>query len=306
VAARLFLAGTDLVRIQGGGVRVVALARRLWEEVEPGAGDPALPGIRLRIDVTEGTVRGDPERGASWSLGRDEVRLDAPGIGLLVLPARREAAARVARPLLEEKLGTAARFVLEIPVTLVKMTTRQLLHAGALVGPRGAAVLRGPSGAGKSTLVAAGWKAGLGVLGDESILVGRDDTDSLESTLRDLALSPASVRLLGLEGAVTPAFSGGEEKLRLPLFASATPRDRLARRAATLLLGPRSPGPARLVPLLPEEAVSLFRAGEIPQERAFGSDPDALGLAWSFDRTYRLDGAEDLEGAVGLVKKIIG
>ena len=46
--------------------------------------------------------------------------------------------------------------------------------------------LIGESGAGKSTLVAAAYRAGLDVLGDETVLVARDDPDDLLAAVRRL------------------------------------------------------------------------------------------------------------------------
>ena len=143
-----------------------------------------------------------------------------------------------------------ARTLLEAPAAvLLGRRGWQVLHAGAVVGPRGAAVVRGPSGAGKSTLVAAAHRAGLGVLGDESVFVSRRDPDDLAASVRDLALREDSARLLGIFDSTESAFTGREVKRRVDLFNGSAPCDRRARRAAAVLLGPREPGPARLAPL---------------------------------------------------------
>lgn len=180
----------------------------------------------------------------------------------------------------------------------------QVLHAGAVVGPRGAAVLRGPSGSGKSTLVAAAHAAGLGVLGDESLLVSREDAGLLAATVRELTVREDSARLLGILGETAPAFSGREEKRRVDLFSGSSPADRSARRAATVLLGAREPGPARLVPLARADFLAAFRAGEIPQERAPG-DPDAVARVWAPGENRLLLGASDLAGAVAALRGLV-
>jgi hypothetical protein len=71
-----------------------------------------------------------------------------------------------------------------------------------------------------------------------------------------------------------------------------------------VLLGARSPGPARLAPLDGEAFVEAFRAGEIPQER-IGFDPVEIARRWAGRSTWRLDGAEDLGGAVELLRIIL-
>src|SRR5205085_1064715 len=53
--------------------------------------------------------------------------------------------------------------------TLLRWTLRplQMVHAAAVVGPRGAALLAGPSGAGKSTTALAAAEHGLGFVADD-------------------------------------------------------------------------------------------------------------------------------------------
>jgi hypothetical protein len=197
------------------------------------------------------------------------------------------------------------RLVLEAPVTAMKMVRMQLLHAGAVVGPAGAAVLRGAAGAGKSTLVAACRAAGLGFLGDESLLVDRASPGRLEATLRDLVVTPESSRLLGLDEASVPVLSGGERKRRIPLPEPRIPADRLATRVATVVLGPRKPGPARLAALSGARFLEAFSAGEIPQERMYGGEPGEIARAWDGDGTWLLLGAADLSGAVDRIRDLV-
>ena len=196
------------------------------------------------------------EENLRWVHEAHQFRCELPGALLVTIDfARAHVAARIAPNLsllLSKKSSSSlssflARTLLEAPAAvLLGRRGWQVLHAGAVVGPRGAAVLRGPSGAGKSTLVAAAHRAGLGVLGDESVFVSRRDPDALASSVRDLALREDSARLLGIFEASEPAFTGRERKRRVDLFNGSAPHDRVARRVATVLLGPREPGPARL------------------------------------------------------------
>jgi hypothetical protein len=298
------IAGRDLLHLGADDAALLALARMLWAEAPPGSRTGA--PLRLTLRAVPGAVETDPEEELEWDLSAGATRLTAPGLELTVRPHERTAEGWVARGLLSSRPGLVTRLLLEAPVTAMKMVGQQLLHAGAVVGPAGAVVVRGAAGAGKSTLVAACWKAGLGLLGDESLLVDRGDPDLLEATLRDLALTEGSARLLGLEASTEPAFSGGERKRRLPLLATASPSDRTARRAATILLGPRQPGPASLVPISGRPFLEVFAAGEIPQERFHGGVPDATASAWDGRGTFLLSGASDLEGAVRLVAELAG
>ncbi|HTS01455.1 MAG TPA: hypothetical protein VMN04_02950 [Thermoanaerobaculia bacterium] len=277
-------------------------------------------GAGRREAKASGSPRGAPspsfsfEKNLRWVHEPHRFRCEVPGaLDLTIDFARARVVARmdpILSLLLSKKSSSSlssflARTLLEAPAAvLLGRRGWQVLHAGAVVGPRGAAVLRGPSGAGKSTLVAAALGAGLDVLGDESLFVSRADPDQLAASVRDLALREDSARLLGVFHDTEPAFTGREVKCRVDLFNGSTPRARTARRAATVLLGPREPGPARLAPCSGEPFLDAFRAGEIPQER-FPGDPDAVARAWAGDGGFFLSGSADLAGAVRLMKGLV-
>ncbi len=305
MAAAPFSVPGDAIRLEANDERVFGLAEQLWERTgsEPANGR----AIELRVTVRSGGPPGPvPERQLAWELGEHEYVASIPGLLAMTIDlAEARAHAEVSVGILEGAPSFAARTLLEAPVAVLLCRRGfNVLHAGAVAGPGGAVVLRGAGGAGKSTLVAAAWRAGFGVLADESLLVSREDTDLLASSVRDLTLLADAESLLGLGGATEEAFTGGEPKRRIDLFPGSSPKQRVARRAATLLLGERSPGPARLIPLDLEEFRREFREGEIPQERQ-GGDPDAVAQAWARERSWRLDGAADLGGAVEILGKLV-
>jgi hypothetical protein len=321
----------DLVRLTSDEPRAFELAQRLWQ---PTAAHPS--GESISIEVARRSPRpGDPEENAPedvlegdaaaftleerllWVHEAVEFRCEVPGaltvrIDLAAAGVRAALSPAVSRALSNASsisspalLSFFARTLLEAPAAvLLGRRGWQVLHAGAVVGPRGAAVVRGPSGAGKSTLVAAARYADLGVLGDESLFVSRDDPDALAASVRDLAIREDSARLLDVVAVTKPAFTGRERKCRVELFNGSAPPDRYARRAAAVLLGPRDPGPARLVPLSGDSFLESFRAGEIPQERSPG-DPDAVARAWASGGGWLLSGTVDLDGAVQLLKGLV-
>jgi len=337
-ATRVYAPPGDLVRLTSDEPLVFELADRLWEPASTDAPD----AIRMEIlhseeekDFLEGASvpgatapaapRGDAtafnfEETQRWTHEATEFRCEVPDtLSLTIDFAEARVAARLAPsllssslPLLPSKkssspnsslLSFLARTLLEAPAAvLLSRRGWQVLHAGAVVGARGAAVVRGPSGAGKSTLVAAAHHAGMGVLGDESLFVSRQDPDALAASVRDLALREDSARLLGILGATEPAYTGREVKRRVDLFNGSAPRDRRARRAAAVLLGPREPGPARLARISGAAFLDAFRAGTIPQERP--GDPDAVARAWAADG-WLLSGASDLDAAVRLLKGLV-
>lgn len=321
---RIFAPPGDLVRLTSDEPLVFDLADRLWPPSFAEETDA------IRIEVRRAREDGGPasvwpqgeadlafsfEEGQRWTHEEHGFRCEVQGALLVTIDfATARVAANLAPSLsllLSRKsslissslLSFLARTLLEAPAAvLLGRRGWQVLHAGAVAGPRGAAVIRGPSGAGKSTLVAAAYRAGLGVLGDESVFVSRRDPDALASSVRDLAVREDSARLLGIVEATEPAFSGSEVKRRVDLFNGSRPSDRRARRVATVLLGPRDPGPARLVPLRGSAFLEAFVEGGIPQERP--GDPDAVARAWEAGG-WRLTGASDLEGAVGLMKGLV-
>jgi hypothetical protein len=159
VPQRLYAPPRDRLLLTTDDERVLALADRLWEPA-PGADGPA--PVRLDVETFDGPApQALAERSLSWTLGPDvyEVRLDGLLSARMDL-ARSSAEARVSRALLDAAPGLAARCLLE-STSAVFLSRRawRVLHAGAVVGPNGAVVIRGGSGAGKSTLVAAALKA---------------------------------------------------------------------------------------------------------------------------------------------------
>lgn len=337
---RLYAPPGDLVRLTSDEPIVFELAEKLWVpapeddaeairmEILHARRSPRMGGEEENFSEgawedgagAVGSPRGDDaaftfEEKQRWAHETAEFRCEIPGaLSLTIDFARASVLARIApalslllskksRSLSSSLSSFLARTLLEAPAAvLLGRRGWQVLHAGAVVGPRGAAVVRGPSGAGKSTLVAAAHRAGLGVLGDESLFVSRRDPDSLAASVRDLALREDSARLLGIFGATEPAYTGREVKCRVDLFDGSGPRDRRARRAATVLLGPRAPGPARLSPLVGDAFLDAFRAGGIPQEQP--GDPDAVAYAWQ-SGSWLLSGALDLDGAVQLVRRLV-
>jgi hypothetical protein len=292
----------DLLRIEADDRRLHDLASRLWEAADEGPG-----AIEFRIGSFEGTAPDtDAERYVTWTHLPQAYRVEAPELlDLLIDLEGARVTGRVSSKLLSLAPGLAARTVLEAPAAaLLARRGWQVLHAGAVVGPRGAIVLRGASGAGKSTLVAALHAARLSVLADESLFVSRVDPVRIAAAVRDLTILPEGLSLLPSGLRTHWAFSGGEIKRRIDLFSESVPHLREARLAAAILLGDRNRTPARLIPLSPGEFEEAFRAGEIPQERD-GADPGTVARAWGARGGFRLDGARDLAGAVSILETIV-
>ena len=298
----LYTVPHDAIRLHTDSPAIYALAGRLWDRDGDGNAGPS-DSLQL---VLEGTPPGrdvthEPllER---WTVGPDEAELVLAGaLHAHIDCARGSAHVRVVDRLVEEDPGLVTRLALETPVgAMLARRGYAVLHAGAVVGPLGAVVIRGAPGAGKSTLVAAAHRAGFTVLGDETILAARNDPDDLLAAVRDVTLLPDAARLLGLD--TTPAV-GREGKRRVDLPPT-SPAGRRARRVATVLLGSRD-GVARLDALTPEVFLDEFPAGAIPQERWSGT-PSSIAARWARRGAFRLRGAADLDGAVGLLAELVG
>ena len=300
----------DRIRIQTNERRLFSLADRLWERAAPSPSGEDGRHRELEFALFVVRDRGDrpaADDGESWTIEPEHHSLDFAGSLKLRIefhPPR--VTGQVSESLLATRPADVARLLLEAPgAGLLSRRGCMVAHAGVVVGPAGAVVIRGGSGAGKSTLVAAAHRAGFGVLGDEAVLVARDDCDELAAAVRDLTVMPDVARLLGIEAITEPTGVGGQQKRRIDLFATSTPAVRRARRVTTVLLGERDRSPAQLVPLPASQFVAAFRIGEIVQERWAG-DPDQLARDWGERGGYRLDGAADLSGALRLLQQLTG
>jgi hypothetical protein len=301
----------DVIRLRTNDPRILALADRLWDRAPAGAGTARrVPApLALAIEVSPAGDAAAPQQALQerWRVGRDDAELS---LGDDHLHARIECArgrfvGRVSAGLVADQPALVARLMLETPAAaLLARRGYCVLHAGVVTGPAGAVVIRGSAGSGKSTLVAAAYRAGLGVLGDESVLAARSDPDDLLAAVRDVTLLPDARRFLGLDDVLTAPAGGTEDKRRLDLFPSSTPAVRRARRVATVLLGSRNGGPARLEPLAPDACLREFHRGEIAQEQWSGT-PEHIAEHWSGSCAYRLSGAADLVAAVALLTDLV-
>ena len=308
VYSQTYAPPSDRIRIRTNEPRLFALADRLWARTvaAPSGEDGRRGELDFALSVApDGDLRLAAEASEHWTIEPDRLSLEFAGsLSLRIEYHPPRVTGHVSEFLLTARPGDVARLLLEAPsAELLSRRGCMAIHAGAVVGPAGAVVIRGPSGAGKSTLVAAAHCAGFGVLGDESILVARDDCDELAATVRDLKVLPDVARLLEIEAVTEPTGAGGQDKRRVDLFSASTPALRRARRVTTVLLGDRERRPARLVLLPTSRFVEVFRSGEIVQERWAG-DPDLLAREWGERGGYLLDGAADLSGALRLLRQL--
>ncbi len=303
----------DSLVLQVNDSRLGVLAARLFDPADllspPGRETPPArflkpDPIRIAIEVVSGP-EGDPlalERSLRWTRAGHSWSLSMGGLlEATFTPGPSTVTGRVSEGVLAAAPALAARYLLEAPVTYLLAQRRyRVVHAAAVVFDGRAVVIRGAAGAGKSTLAGACLAASFDLLADESLLVSRADPDALLAAVRDLAFSPESARLTGLLSRTEPAFTGGEEKLRVDLFAASTPARRRARRVATVLLGRRD-GPLNLTPIPSADVSAAFEEGAIPQE-------DGLSravAAWAAS-TYRLTGHQDLAATVTCVSRLLG
>ena len=301
----------DVIRLQTNDPRILALADRLWDRAPAGTGVarrvPAPLGFAIEVAAGENDPRAPRRLEERWSTGTDYAELSVgDDVRVRIDGARGQAVGRVSARLLADQPSQVARLLLETPAAaLLARRGYCVLHAGAVTGAGGAVVIRGSPGAGKSTLVAAAYRSGLDVLGDESVLAARSDPDELLAAVRDITMLPETRRMLGFDDFHTVPTGGSEGKRRLDLFSSSSPAVRRGRRVATVLVGLRNGGPARLEPLTPEAFRREFRQGEIPQEQEWSGTPESVAEHWSRNGAYRLSGTADLAGAVALLANLV-
>ena len=207
---------------------VGTLAAQLWHAGPPD-GEPSRSTISLRISVVEGAgTASPPEALLVWRTRDEGFELD---VGSALRGALRfdwrEATLTLTRGLLDQAPSFVMRTALEAPAAaLLARGAFVALHAAAVSGPRGAVVLRGSAGAGKSTLAAAAAARGLQVLGDESVLVARDDADAIVASVREVAIRADAASLVGLRE--SKVFTSGESQRKISGGAS---RDASTRRS---------------------------------------------------------------------------
>ncbi|KAA3605769.1 MAG: hypothetical protein DWQ01_18365 [Planctomycetota bacterium] len=297
---RQYQAGDLVVRLQCNLDEVHQLAARLWhlqiEQKKPNR----CHFIEMSIEELAASPSAPLQRKERWQVDLPEIRLQFGS----VLNCRMDLEAgslkaEICRRWLQDCPLEASRLFLESPMaTFMSSRGWQVLHAAALVRPAGAIVVRGANGTGKSTLAAAAWLHGWTLLGDESVLVHRQDPSRLCAAVQELAVRPDIAARLEVQDSGTPFWNGHETKIRLPLKPASEPAARQARHLATVLLGDfQSQGRARLEALQPQEFISAFSEGAIPQENWFGS-PEEIAKEWSERPCYRLNGHQDLAGAL--------
>jgi hypothetical protein len=137
---------------------------------------PRPPEARVRVVVREGTEFVDG-RAPVRHVCPDATRLlvHTPGSVAVADPERRESVAYVTTALVADR-GHFRSAVLEaITLALLAHQDRHPVHAAALRGADGRAVLlAGPSGSGKSTLAYLAHEAGFDVLGDDRVWIQRE------------------------------------------------------------------------------------------------------------------------------------
>jgi len=286
---------------------VARLAARLWRAGPPASASPRSPLI-LTVSVVEGAgTPGAPESLLAWHAREDGFELEAGSAlrGILQWD-RRQATITLTRGLLAQAAAFVARTALEAPAAaFLARGAFVAIHAASVCGRRGALILRGASGAGKSTLAAAAASQGLHVLGDESVLVARDDADAITASVREVAVRTDVAFLVGLRKSKNFTLDESNEKIRIALPVLHRPDDRTAKRVTTWILGRRDGGPARLLPMTRQAFVQAFREGATPEEEVGGEAVEQVMERWAEGPVWRLEGAADLHGAIERVRATV-
>jgi hypothetical protein len=183
------------------------------------------------------------------------------------------------------------------------------VHAGAVGSPSGGVLLAGKGGAGKSTTVAACLRAGLGVAGDDLVLVELGERPAVHSLLETLKLEPAALALLPELG----AYATGTESLPCAKHVVWT------RRVAKTALLASFPLRAVLVPaivarptsqLLPMPAAEALRSlAPSTLQLLPGGEAEAFAKMAALLRQlpcFRLEAGSDLTQLPRLIRALLG
>ena len=240
----------------GAGIRIAIAGDELAERLAP-AFAPLQADAPATIEITawEGTPsRRLRLRGGHILGGR---RRRGPPL------ARRGAAARGRPRRVLGRDAEASRWKTAAPLrTLLRWALRRhglhMVHAAAVVGPRGAALLAGPSGAGKSTTALAASAAGLGYIADDycAVELGTPPVahalcavGKLETPWPGLEILPGGATPDGKQIVVPPRLTRSAPIVSLvlprvtargPAFEPARPAEALSALASSLLLLPGS------------------------------------------------------------------
>jgi hypothetical protein len=169
--------------------------------------------------------------------------------------------------------------------TLLRWTLRplQMIHAAAVVGPRGAALLAGASGAGKSTTALAAAEQGLGFVADDYCAVGGQTVHSLYAVGKLYEPWPG-LRIL----------PGGET---LDGKHIVVPRGLTREAPLVSIVLPRVGGTLSLEPARPAEALSALATSLLLLPGSTQADLSALGKLVRSLPAYRLTTGPDPHAA---------
>ncbi len=233
-------------------------------------------GVGVDVDGVDDWLAAELRIAGSGMLPSAEDRRAGGAQCLLTIDSPREGASRFGGRDLDRDPRVAAASILTAVDRAALAATRCLtIHAAALEGAVGAAVVPGPSGMGKSTLAGAAMRSGLRLLSDEAACLDPDDL-RLRPHARPLGLSPTSRGLLGVDGG--PADSAQEWAVAPGLLGRCAPSTASCP-VALVVLAERVDGPAHWAPASRADGATALLAS------CLNTGP---GAAWSPEEAWLL------------------
>ncbi|MDQ6716131.1 MAG: hypothetical protein M3Z83_08480 [Actinomycetota bacterium] len=202
-------------------------------------------GVGVDVDGVDDWLANELRIAGSGMLPTAESRPSGEPQCLLTIDSSKEGVSRFGGRDLDRDPQVAAATILTAVDRAALAATRCLtIHAAALEGAAGAAVVPGPSGMGKSTLAGAAMQSGLRLLSDEAACLDPDDL-GVRPHARPLGLSPTSRALLGVDG--PPTESAQEWAVAPGLLGRCAPPSGSSP-VALVVLAERVGGPAHWAP----------------------------------------------------------
>ncbi len=309
--ARFPLLGLPL-EIRSNSPAVIAAAEQSfgrWRDLAPELIEPSDP---LIVDLIVHTAHGDDQRSTPQAHFIQRVHGDwfIASSGANLLTARRDHGQALGF-VTPELVADNAHFrynVLEcLALLLASWRDRAPIHAGAVAHAGRAALLVGPSGSGKSTLCYACARAGLSLLAEDVVYVGRRDRLRLWGNPWRIHLLPDAPRLFPeLNDRPVQIQANGKRKLAVDVadLGSALLHCH-AERAVVCLVRRHAGHASTLTPIEPQAAVAALSHNlEAGFDLSTGAGVVAEALAAG--GAYRLDVGSDLAGAVELLREMLG
>jgi hypothetical protein len=264
------------------------------------------PEVTVRLAVHPG-AEGEAEHAEIFyrHIGNHRILIGSQGSVAFSDPMARTGVGYFTPQLVADRQQFRYAFLEALTLSILTRQDRQPFHAAAIVRDGAAVVISGPSGTGKSTLAYAAARAGMHVLGEDTVYLQSDPRFRVWGLPGYLHVPlDAAGRFPELRGAVPTLLANGKMKLAVDLRArGALPELPVVERAVLCLLR-RGEG-TRLVVLEPEGAADELMRSVEPGFDLFADTIRGPIVQLGSQGVWRLELAEDPMEALPLLDRLL-